>query len=323
MWRNLLVCLLAISNVPVMAQAATVVALGSLAGGDTFPRGLNNRSQVVGISRMPDGKFHGFLWQNGQMIDLGTLGGDTTFANAVNDRGQVVGGSNPAGASYQVPFLWENGGMVALGTEPGQATAINARGQVVGSRGPAPGAAFFWSNGAFTDIGFLDAGNWSVARAINNRAQVAFWSRTTTATSPIHAAIWTASGTTVLSAFEGAAQDFSQAFAINDRAQVVGFSTTSSGATHAALWENGTITDLDTTGSSLSSAQAINNRGQVAGYFRAADGQIHAFVWERGEMVDLGTFGGTTSSAWAINERGQVAVQVTVGGVTQALLVEP
>jgi probable HAF family extracellular repeat protein len=39
---------------------------------------------------------------------------------------------------------------------------------------------------------------------------------------------------------------FSEAFGINERGQVVGYSQTANGDIHAFLWQNGTMTDLGT-----------------------------------------------------------------------------
>jgi probable HAF family extracellular repeat protein len=52
----------------------TFTDLGSLAGGQTQGRGLNESAQLVGVSQMPGGADHAFIWQNGTMRDLGTSG---------------------------------------------------------------------------------------------------------------------------------------------------------------------------------------------------------------------------------------------------------
>jgi probable HAF family extracellular repeat protein len=87
-------------------------------------------------------------------------------------------------------------------------------------------------------------------------------------------------------------------------------------ATHAVLWENGTITDLKSLGGSAwNTPAAINNRGQVVGFSENAESNIHAFLWTKdGGIQDLRTLDGdSVSFAYAINERGQVVGQ-SLGG---------
>ena len=108
----------------------------------------------------------------------------------------------------------------------------------------------------------------------------------------------------------------SVADAINEVGQVVGYSTTATGARHAFLWTPGSgMQDLGTLGDGPSSrARGINDQGQVVGestYPRvdAREPQTHAFLWTPGSgMQDLGALGqGLTSSvAYDINNAGQV-----------------
>jgi len=67
---------------------------------------------------------------------------------------------------------------------------------------------------------------------------------------------------------------FSIATGVNDLGQVVGYSATADGATHAFLWQSGTMTDLGTLRAAAgeSHATGINRLGQVVGYSTAADG---------------------------------------------------
>lgn len=51
----------------------------------------------------------------------------------------------------------------------------------------------------------------------------------------------------------------------NDFGQIVGSSLTASGATHAFIWENGTLRDLGTLGYLNSDARRISNAGMIAG----------------------------------------------------------
>src|SRR6266403_39501 len=104
--------------------------------------------------------------------------------------------------------------------------------------------------------------------------------------------------------------DFSFAYDVNDRGQVVGDSfTTGNAADHAFSWTPaGGMTDRGTLGGTRSVARAMNAHGQVVGSsYTAGNAALHAFSWTRaGGMIDLGTLGGDVSIAYAVNARGQV-----------------
>ena len=105
----------------------------------------------------------------------------------------------------------------------------------------------------------------------------------------------------------GGSLSYSNVGSVNNRGQVVGFSTTArEAAEHAFLWQNGKMTDLGTLGGSTSIALAINAGGQVVGDSETATGEQHGFLWENGTMTDLGTLGGCCGNASAINNRGQI-----------------
>ena len=74
----------------------------------------------------------------------------------------------------------------------------------------------------------------------------------------------------------------SDAWAVNDLGQVVGYSVTTAEEGHAFLWEKTTgMTDLGTLGSDYSAALAINDRGQIVGEAGNATGVliVHAVLW--------------------------------------------
>ena len=99
---------------------------------------------------------------------------------------------------------------------------------------------------------------------------------------------------------------FSSAIGIDERGQVAGVSNDVGGFSdpQAALWSNGTITDL---GPPESIARAINKRGQIAGEARSASGDFRAFLWQHDRFTDLAMLPGETSSvAWDLNDAGQV-----------------
>ncbi len=117
----------------------------------------------------------------------------------------------------------------------------------------------------------------------------------------------------------------SEALGVNNLGQVVGYSTTRDGSTHAFLWHLGMMRDLGTLGReyAFSRANGINDRGEIVGvscqqphpevriheyFYPGGDSSCRAFLWKQGRMRDLGVYpGGNYSVAQAINNRGQVA----------------
>jgi probable HAF family extracellular repeat protein len=77
-------------------RKGVLVDLGNL-GQTSFAYAINSDGQVVGHSKINDGTFRAFLWENGgPMIDLNTLippGSGLTLTEAIyiNDRGEIAG----------------------------------------------------------------------------------------------------------------------------------------------------------------------------------------------------------------------------------------
>jgi probable HAF family extracellular repeat protein len=117
----------------------------------------------------------------------------------------------------------------------------------------------------------------------------------------------------------------SSATGINSRGQVVGWSTTAAGATHAFLWW-GSMHDLGTVASDMTSvttfASAINNRGEVVGRScNAYGGVCKAVVWRNGMAEALAAVPCANpsslsceenSSAEAINDTGEIVGSGTI-----------
>lgn len=100
----------------------------------------------------------------------------------------------------------------------------------------------------------------------------------------------------------------SQALALNDLNQVVGWSETATGERHAFLWTEATgMLDLGTLGAAPSEARGINNAGEVAGVSATPAIWKRAFRWTTsGGMQALDSTSGTASEIWAINGNGDV-----------------
>ena len=108
---------------------------------------------------------------------------------------------------------------------------------------------------------------------------------------------------------------------INDSGQIVGYSTTASGASHAFLWTGGTMTDMNTligpaSGWTLTGAAAINNNGQILCGGSNTSGQWATLLYSGGSLTTLGTLGGTSDvhAAEAMNASGQVVGEVITSG---------
>ena len=259
------------------------------------------------------------------MRDLGTLGSSST-AVAVADNGRVVGNSALGSGPAEHAFSWTGvGGIVDLGTLGGdnsQAVAVNASGQaVVGSSTtppsgfpPCPPHAFSWTETAgMVDLGTLGAPGrcpGSGATDVNDSGEVV--GSTASAAGAPHAFSWTATGgmvdlgTLFRDPVTGYSYGTSNALAVNDGGQVVGWSQTST-AEHAFSWTaGGGMVDLGTLGGLGSRAVAVNDSGQVVGTSQATDGSNHGFSWTAGGgMIDLGALGPNGEPA-AVNESGEV-----------------
>ena len=98
----------------------------------------------------------------------------------------------------------------------------------------------------------------------------------------------------------------STATAVNTLGQVVGYSETAAGETHAFLFSGGAMTDLGTLGGVYSVATGINASGQVVGYSQTASGEFRGFIYTGGTMQPLPTLGGADGFAYAVNDSGVV-----------------
>jgi probable HAF family extracellular repeat protein len=257
----------------------------------------------------------GFIWQGGVLRELPTLGGTHGFATGINNRGQVVGWAetpvhDPTCVGVQVlqfrAVLWEpkpnHIEKRELRPFPGDstsaATAINDRGQAVGISGACDQAvgrfsamhAVLWDeHGNVTEIPNLGGKTWHTPMDINREGDVVGFSNPPGPGDPegefiSRAFLWRNGAIDAVDLGTLPGDQFSEAFAINARGQIVGISFGGSFPARAFLWERGKMKDLNAIlgggGPDIYlSAQDINDAGQITGrVLDAATGQQRTFV---------------------------------------------
>jgi probable HAF family extracellular repeat protein len=279
-------------------EPGPMVNLGVLPGSNNFSRGyaINDFGVVVGES--DNNTSRAFVYANGTLTGLIRLAGDNDrgVAHDINNNGVIVGISSNGVASR--PTRWVNGVASDLGsvdglsTTTGRAWGLNEAGQAVGnSRRDTAGTvtqATFWSGtGAPLNLGSLLPDSFSDAFAINAAgtiAGVAVAGNTSSGTNIRQAVRWTFDGSAyALEALGSMGRTFSEAKAINDAGQIVGFVTNISGSPQRAfLYQAGAMVDLNTfidvaSGFTLATAEGINDRGDIVGWGMVG-GQNRAYM---------------------------------------------
>lgn len=247
----------------------------------TLPVGLGDFSVIYAINDQDEvvGSYNNSkpaAWQNGLYIWPSFYAGDSTGgANGINGQGQIVGVSSNSSANH--PVLWQGGTVQLVATTYGSASlyGINDAGVMVGSS--------------------RNSSNYDNAYMVNNGVATdlgALPGGDTTAGNILN----------------------SRAMAINDSNQIVGFSMTSFGVDHAALWQNGSVTDLGgIANNETSEALAINQSGLIVGFAANASGVDQAVTWLNGVMSVLaGPQSGGASVANAVNDEGLVVGSASV-----------
>jgi probable HAF family extracellular repeat protein len=373
MRRTLLLAFVSLLVPIASAQVYTITDLGELS-----PTAINTWEEVAGNV---DG--HAVLWTPLGRRDLGILpGGTFSSAAAINDLGVVVGTADGAGtviseidgipnqecSDLTQPFVWMPGkGMKSVGgfgygggafstiwcTFPYDATGINDRGQLVGyTYGPNFYMyALLWTRADGITL-FGESFPPTMANGVSNTGEIV-GSNGNDEAAIAQATSWMSGVTTDLESLGGDVWDYaSSANGVNDRGQVVGWSTTTTVTAlepccpnmHAVLWPvSGGILDLGTLpGDTFSEAFSINFYGQIIGssgntfdYQPGGEGYSipivigRPFIWTKsGGMQDLNTLipassGWVLNSATGINIWGQIVGSGTRNGKTQGFLLTP
>src|SRR5262249_12759832 len=200
------------------------------------------------------------------------------------------------------PFLFDHNIMLDLGTLGGKlglAHWLNNRGQVVGQSdlaGDLTAHPFLWDRGSLKDLGTL-GGSFGVAISVGDSGDVV-GGATNQNDEAFLAFVWKNGVMTDLGTLQG--YDCSVATKINSGGEIVGSSfPCAGGPSRAAVWEKGSIIDLNTfvpPGSDLHLTEAdfINDRREFAAHAISSNGDGHAvFLVPVGQ--DEGDTGRTTA----------------------------
>jgi probable HAF family extracellular repeat protein len=261
---------------PFLFADYSITYLGSFNGPSAMsrPLGINESGHVVGWSVNASGQYRAFLWDNVSGIqDIGDLGGGISMATGINDAGQIVGSSRNNSGQFR-PFIWDNVNGIqsfsGISSQSSIGVKINNSGQVAGG---------FYDTSGKSQAFYWDSSNGT--QLLGNLNQ-----------NPIYAP-----------------QSQSEAAAINNNGQVVGWADDTSNNDRAFLWDSANgmqnLGSLGTSGGNYSWSRGINDFGQVVG-----SSNNHAFLWDTIDgMQDIGTLGGNSAIAYDINNYGQIVGQ--------------
>lgn len=311
----------------------TVTDLGVFSGGnESYAYDVNESGEVVGFSMSSDGA-RGFIWDsvNG-MQNLGALRNDpSSFALGINDSSLVAGFSGSG--VMRTGFDWaQPTGLHDLGTYGSDDISlgmdINNSGRVVGVSGFDGGVkrAFLYDpSTGMSDLGSL-AGASTFALGVNSGSQVVGH---TTSSIPL-AWIWDGSMSALGNLAGG---DSSIANAINDSGTAVGWSTDSTGASHAVVWQTGGAFPQAVDGALAnwigSEAHDINTQGQIVGFGEENFAEQAFFYDPTTGAQSLSDLFGQSASDWSftraqgINDSGQIVGYGYIDGEVHGFIASP
>ncbi|MFD1147273.1 hypothetical protein [Saccharothrix hoggarensis] len=282
-------------------------------GGGT-PRSLNQAGRVL-IQEYLGGSGtyvqRPRIWDQGKVTDLTPSGSGYVVANGINRDGVVpmTYSTSPSGYHQERAAVWRDGRHTSLPVSGAHLSlsAINDAGVIVGSKAPMFGTdAHAFRCAGTTCSRLADApgtGPYSVTAV--NEAGVVVGNRQG------QALMW-ADGQVVVLAPAGGVANSPQA--LNERGDVVGWTTDANGVRRATLWPlGGKPVDLGVPGPS--EAVAVNDRGDVIGWTSSA-GSPRAFLWRAGVVEYLSSLGGTHTRPVALNERGTIVGESTTADGT-------
>jgi len=328
-------------------QTYKVVVLPPDGGQDSFLAGylfyapMNNGGTLGVAADSSTPGYNSYTWTNGKQTDLQALPqspnltGTATYINWINQGGLAAGygtrTNSTTGASLDNAVVWApDGHIFPLNTPAGDqshAVWINDLGQAsgwvessnssscsFGTGGQTEGVV--WQFGILRFLGTL-GGAQSYGEFINDLGQISGHSETSimantnTNCPPYDPFIWQNGKMIDINPGNFGGAEGGTNF-LSNHGHAVGFGTESGEViSQAFLWNNGTLTDLDTLGTlggSLNSAYNVNEQGHVVGVSSVSDDSVyHSVLWRNGAFTDLGTVTGDCySQPYRINSSDQI-----------------
>lgn len=284
--------------------------------GPGIPSGLNQAGQVL-IQEAVNGAGpyvqRPRIWHGGKVTDI-SPGGGWVIASAINAKGSVpmTYSTSSSGYHQERAVVWQDGKHTSLPlTGPHLwLSAINDAGVVAGNKLPMfNGTAYAFrcvDTARCEPLATVPGSGMYSVEAINEAGVIVGNEGT-------QALRWEGSEVTVLSKSGGVANGPQ---AINERGDVVGWTTEFNGDRKAVLWPGGGK-PLDLGVPSPSEAVAVNERGDVIGWSSADNPDApRAFLWRNGRVTYLGSLGGAHSLPTALNDRGTIVGESTTADGT-------
>ncbi|RYF64792.1 MAG: DUF3466 family protein [Cytophagaceae bacterium] len=260
----------------------------TLSPNNSWANAINSSGQVTGWAEDSDLYGKAVRWAGTTPTILPTLGGYTGEGVDINAAGHVVGFSDTTGQWDMRATIWkENTPKELIGLTKGAtsgATAINNLGQIAGNSEGVGGFTYAvrWDNDASKATNLGIEGYSSYAYDINDVGQVTGYADSGVGT---RATRWDGDIATDLGTLGGT---YSQGYAINNSAQVVGWSFVDykDEYIHATLWNGNTAINLNNYLSSdekaagwiLREARGINDHGSIVGIASNPYGGQSAFL---------------------------------------------
>lgn len=340
-------------------SAYRIIDLGTLGGGESEARGINDLGEIVGDSENAMGQQHAFLWVRGMMTDLITLpdgyyhtpnSSEISHAFSINDQSEIVGDAdlglaNGTGRGIYHAVAWVNGKPNDLGQARGyqdsSATIINAQGLIAGqglddvdpTQSGYRACSVYFAQGITHPTGALPNGF-----TINDRGQSLGSIRRGAYD---YLVLWKNTRIEMQSRIPGT--KYLLCSALNNRGQAVVDLTNADSedpsdstfsSLEAALWMKGKLHPLAALpGYPNTYASDINDSDQIVGWAGEAYSEKRkqnalAVMWEGGSVRDLNRLipqdsGWVLHNATASNNRGQIVGYGSHNGKEGAFLLTP